>query len=116
MPKYNENGSIDLEYNHPQYGLIPFTASPNDVEELGRDLYQRALNGEFGEIAPYVPPSAVEQAIAHNNEMTLLRQLAYQRESDPIFLKSQRGEATHQEWLDAVAAIKARYPMVDVPT
>lgn len=115
MAKYNADGSIDLEYNHPQYGLIPFTASPDDVEELGRELYQRALNGEFGGIEPHTPPSATEQAIAHNNEMTRLRQLAYQRESDPLFLKSQRGEATHEEWLAAIQAIKDRYPMVEVP-
>jgi hypothetical protein len=35
---------------------------------------------------------------------------AYRNESDPLFFKSQRGEATHQEWLDKVAEIKARYP------
>lgn len=35
---------------------------------------------------------------------------AYRTESDPIFFKWQRGSATEQEWLDAVAAIKQRYP------
>lgn len=35
---------------------------------------------------------------------------AYRTESDPLFFKWQRGEATEQEWKDAVAAIKARYP------
>lgn len=35
---------------------------------------------------------------------------AYRTESDPLFFKSQRGEATHQEWLDKVAEIKVRYP------
>lgn len=39
-----------------------------------------------------------------------LRAKAYQTESDPLFFKSQRGEATHQEWLDKVAEIQARYP------
>lgn len=34
---------------------------------------------------------------------------AYRVESDPIFFKAQRGEATQQEWLDKVAEIKARY-------
>lgn len=34
---------------------------------------------------------------------------AYRNESDPLFFKSQRGEATHQEWLDKVAEIKTRY-------
>jgi hypothetical protein len=35
---------------------------------------------------------------------------AYNLESDPIFFKSQRGEATKDEWLAAVAAIDARFP------
>lgn len=35
---------------------------------------------------------------------------AYQAESDPLFFKYQRGEATEQEWLDKVAEIKARFP------
>lgn len=38
------------------------------------------------------------------------RAQAYRTESDPLFFKAQRGEATQQEWLDKVAEIKARYP------
>lgn len=37
---------------------------------------------------------------------------AYRNESDPIFFKWQRGEATEQEWLDKVAEIKQRFPKV----
>jgi hypothetical protein len=36
---------------------------------------------------------------------------AYRQEADPLFFKSQRGEATHQEWLDKVAEIQARFPV-----
>jgi hypothetical protein len=35
---------------------LHFTAQPNDCEVHGRDLYHRALTGEFGEVAEYVPP------------------------------------------------------------
>lgn len=38
---------------------------------------------------------------------------SYRNESDPIFFKWQRGEATEQEWLDKVAEIKARYPGIE---
>ena len=38
------------------------------------------------------------------------RAAAYVAESDPIFFKSQRGEATHEEWLAKVDEIRARYP------
>lgn len=51
-----ENTQIDLIVNHPVFGEIPFTASPDDVEEHGRDLFARAVAGEFGPVADYVPP------------------------------------------------------------
>lgn len=47
-----------------------------------------------------------------NEERRKKRHAAYVAESDPIFFKAQRGEATQQQWLDAVAAIDARYPYI----
>ena len=38
------------------------------------------------------------------------RRNAYRNESDPLFLKWQRGEATEQEWLDKIEEIKERFP------
>jgi hypothetical protein len=38
------------------------------------------------------------------------RKQAYIEESDPIFFKWQRGEATKQEWLDKIADILQRFP------
>lgn len=35
---------------------------------------------------------------------------AYRNESDPLYMKWQRGEATQQEWLDKIDEIKARFP------
>jgi len=35
---------------------IEFCATINDTEAHGREIFLRALQGEFGEIAPYVPP------------------------------------------------------------
>lgn len=40
----------------------------------------------------------------------LSRQAGYQQTSDPIFMQYQRGEATEQEWLDAVQAVKDANP------
>lgn len=41
------------------------------------------------------------------------RAAAYVAEADPLFFKSQRGEATTAEWEAKVAEIKARYPYPD---
>jgi hypothetical protein len=50
------------------------------------------------------------QAKWDNKLIDQQRQSAYQTESDPLFFKHQRGEATEQDWLDKVAEIKARFP------
>jgi hypothetical protein len=39
---------------------LPFGASPNDCEEHGRELFARAKAGEFGTVAPYVPPASID--------------------------------------------------------
>ena len=51
-----------------------------------------------------------EQKDQFNAGQKQKRHAAYVIESDPIFFKSQRGEATQQQWLDAIAAIDARFP------
>lgn len=53
-PVFNENQTIDCEIEHPEYGWIPFTADPNDVEEHGRAIYAELIAN--ADIAPYVPP------------------------------------------------------------
>lgn len=50
---FNRAGTIDCEVEHPVYGWIPFTASPDDPEEHGREIYARALEADP---APYVAP------------------------------------------------------------
>ena len=42
-------------------------------------------------------------------DYSAIRAQAYREESDPLFFKSQRGEATRQEWLDKVAEIQTRW-------
>jgi hypothetical protein len=51
---------------------------------------------------PSPPPTAEEQEA--------LRKAAYIAESDPLFFKYQRDEATKEEWLAKIEEIKARYP------
>lgn len=56
----------------------------------------------FSPLPPPKPPT--QEQIAD------LRAEAYRAESDPLFFKAQRGEATMDEWLAKVAEIKARFP------
>jgi len=65
-------------------------------------LYQ---DGAF--IAPEDPalpsPTTEDQQAA--------RRAAYIAESDPLFFKAQRGEATHEEWQAKIQEIRDRYPL-----
>lgn len=45
-----------------------------------------------------------------NADIKQLREAAYKTEADPLFFKSQRGEATQAEWQAKIAEIKARFP------
>jgi hypothetical protein len=78
-------------------GWVPVT----DEADIGM-LYQ---DGQFIP-APPVMPTAEEQEA--------LRKAAYIAESDPLFFKYQRGDATKEEWLAKIEEIKARYPDPDV--
>jgi hypothetical protein len=37
---------------------VPFHATSNDAEPHGRDIFRRAIAGEWGRIAAFVPPPA----------------------------------------------------------
>ena len=43
-------------------------------------------------------------------QQKVARTEAYNTEADPLFFKTQRGEATLEEWQAKVAEIKARFP------
>jgi hypothetical protein len=104
-----EQTLIDCEITTSQFGdeVLPFTASPNDSEIYGRELFAAAIAGDFGPIAPYIAPPVVPPT---SEQIEAMRRAAYQAEADPLFFKWQRGESTEQEWLSKIAEIKARFP------
>ncbi|WP_392338310.1 DUF4145 domain-containing protein [Loktanella salsilacus] len=55
------NTQIDCTIRTSAYSEeLPFTASPNDPEAHGREIFSRCVSGEFGEIRPYIPPRHTE--------------------------------------------------------
>jgi len=61
-----------------------------------------------GEKPPAPPPP--DPSIAYNAQQKENRLLAYEAESDPLFFKSQLGEATVEEWKAKREEIKQRFP------
>jgi hypothetical protein len=47
---------------------LPFTATPWDTEAHGQEIYTKAVAGEYGEIAEYIPPSDEELARQMRNK------------------------------------------------
>lgn len=46
--KYDDHISIDVVIEHPIYGDVPFTASPDDVMDYGREIHAKAVTGDLG--------------------------------------------------------------------
>jgi len=42
------DGRFDCEIKHPNFGWIPFTATPDDVEPHGRAIWQAMKDREDG--------------------------------------------------------------------
>ena len=55
------DGCVNVEYEHPKYGWIPFTASADDVEPLGRQIYADAV-GSAADPDPIPDPTPEELA------------------------------------------------------
>lgn len=51
--------TLDVWFSHLE-GLVEFTARRDDAEQHGRELYSRAVFGEFGDIAVITPPTPTE--------------------------------------------------------
>lgn len=100
----SEPGVITLDVRFSNLpSEVPFTACHNDCEEHGRELYSRAMFGEFGPIEVIPPPTELEIA-AEVNPGKL------RREMDECFQKTQYwdmfGETEKaQAWRDYFKAL-----------
>jgi ABC-type lipoprotein release transport system permease subunit len=108
----SENLTVENVFNTEIYvdsdvTTYPITEAEKDmISQSGRmDLWQYK-NGKVVE-SEFAADILKNQFNAQQKQK---RQSAYQKESDPLFMKYQRGEATKEEWESKVAEIVARYP------
>ena len=60
--KQNENGTIDCDIEHPVYGWIPATLSPDDEETA--ELYEEvSTSGSAAEFTPYIPTAEQQKVL-----------------------------------------------------
>jgi hypothetical protein len=86
--------------------LAPPVTSDQQVPLWNRSEWLVVDLPKAGEAEPEREKTAEEL----NAEAIAMRANAYRAESDPLFFKYQRGEATKEEWLASIEDIKARYP------
>lgn len=58
-PEQDNELNMEVLFAHLP-AFVPFTARRNDCEEHGRELYSRAMFGEFGSIEVITPPPPTE--------------------------------------------------------
>ncbi|EEM8331870.1 hypothetical protein CBJ37_21110 [Salmonella enterica subsp. enterica serovar Durham] len=84
-------------------GGVVFTASETDVMSYGRELYHNALNGDYGEIAPYVAPEIPAEADLLQARQKTVSELSL----DAFALQCAVDAGTaSQEQIDTLAALK----------
>jgi hypothetical protein len=85
---------------------VPFTASPYDSEPHGREVFQKIVAGQFGEIAPFesppstrpMPAEAVTELEAFTNAPHVAEHmLEIRQHNEEIASGSSRGIAAHAE-------------------
>ncbi|EBG0214456.1 hypothetical protein FIH25_17330 [Salmonella enterica subsp. enterica] len=101
----NETGTmIDITCDIKGIGEgVVFTASETDVMSYGRELYHNALNGDYGEIAPYVAPEIPAEADLLQARQKTVSELSL--EAFALQCAVDAGTAS-QEQIDTLAALK----------
>jgi len=49
---HNEDGTIDVEINHPDFGWIPFTSAHDDPSEIAQEVTKALFNSEISQKKP----------------------------------------------------------------
>lgn len=78
-PVYSDGtgASVDIVCDIAGVGEnIGFTATSIDCEEYGRQLYQNAINGDYGDIGEYVAPVEVESAAPLKSTRKTIQELS----------------------------------------
>lgn len=97
LPEQETIQIVESPPSFPGEFIAPFKVPENAVS-VPEHTYQAPDPGAF-------TPQELNAGAKAN------RAAAY-KETDALFFKAQRGEVTMQEWLDAVQAVKDRFPYV----
>lgn len=67
-PKWANRSNTKIDLTVRFVGMdedLPFTADPNDTEAHGRDIYARAVTGEFGTVSAFDPIAPTVEEVSN---------------------------------------------------
>jgi hypothetical protein len=109
---FNDNGWIDCEIEHPDYGWIPYALDPADTDMTVNNDDLLAAMAKAGDVAAYVPPTQAEL------DATLSAQLREERGDLLSEVDAIAGNALRWAGIDADAQAAwgvYRQALLDVP-
>lgn len=93
---------------------LPFTANPKDSEAHGRDLFARAVTGEFGSVAPFNAVAPTVDSVKESVRQARNHKL--ETEVDPIVSNPLRwNDLTPEQQQDVADYRRALLDMTDNP-
>lgn len=123
LRKSNPNTSFPKNPSDDQ--LAPFNVfrvqrvEQPSFNQLTENLLEKnpvVIDGQWTQVFEVVPASPEEIAERKINAKRTLEERRvedYRRFADPLYFKWQRGEATQEEWLEAVRLVKEQHPYVE---
>ena len=110
----SEHTRITADVTFDKHGTLPFCASASDVEAHGREIFNRAVAGDFGPIAAYVAPPVVIPTVVTMRQarLAMLDAGILTSVSDALSaMTGPAGEAARIEW-EYAAELKRDHPLV----
>ena len=108
--------AILTDVTFDKHGTLPFGASASDVEAHGREIFSRAVAGDFGPIAAYVAPPVTTTiptvVTMRQARLAMLDAGILTSVSDALAaMTGPAGEAARIEW-EYAAELKRDHPLV----
>jgi hypothetical protein len=111
---------IDLDVKFAEFDeAIPFAATPDDVEEHGRTLFENAVRGDYGVIGDYVlpplPPIQIPPSVSMRQaRLALLGAGLYEQvETFVAVMDGEVGEQARIEW-EFATEVRRDSPLVTI--
>ena len=100
------------------YAAILISKYPGTVWAINGDTYDGIIWLSDGQKPSQAELDALWPQVNYEQQCLIIekaRLVAYEQQSDPVFFKWQRGDATEAEWREAVAKVKLDNPYPPAP-